>query len=98
MARRPLAPIPALVLLLAGAILSGCQTDGIAGDHTPQVAAAAQPAPQAAPAPEEPITEHQASAACWMKFERGRKDLPLEARAKLVDKCIDERMKAAARQ
>jgi hypothetical protein len=60
--------------------------------------AAAQPAPAPEPEPEEPITEHQASAACWMKYERGRRDLSLEARAKLVDKCIDERMKAAARR
>jgi hypothetical protein len=94
MARRPLALVPALALLFAGLVLSGCEHDGIGASRAPQQVAAAQPAP----VPAEPIPEPQASAACWMKYERGRAGLSLEARAKLVDKCIDERMKAASRR
>ena len=53
-------------------------------------APAAQPSPEAEPAPEEPMTRERASAACWMRYDRSRASL--DARMKLVDKCIDERM------
>jgi hypothetical protein len=87
--------------LAAAIVLAGCEHDGVAVSQGRQPAgvseAATQPAPAAAEVAEaEPVTVHQASAACWMKYERGRADLPLEARAKLVDACIDERMKAAS--
>jgi hypothetical protein len=38
------------------------------------------------------VTRHKLSAMCWMKYERGRKDLPIDKRADLVEACIDEAM------
>ena len=72
--------------LLIAAALSAC-----ANDAGPGRASLAPASPPAAPA-QEPVSEQQASAACWMKYERGRADLPLDARAKLVDQCIAARM------
>jgi hypothetical protein len=106
MVRRPRVPILAIPLLLAAvAGLTACQTDRAGSVPPAQQAAAASPAPAgqpsarapaaaAQPEPAGPITEQQASAACWMKYERGRRDLPLDARMKLVDECIDARLKA----
>ena len=58
--------------------------------------ASARVADRAAPEPAEPVTEQQASADCWMHYENGRRSLSLDARAKLVDKCIDDRMHGQA--
>lgn len=46
--------------------------------------------------PQGPMTETEASAQCWMKYERGRRDLPLDQRADLVNKCIDAKMHGRA--
>jgi hypothetical protein len=53
---------------------------------------AAQPTPPPDPEPEEPMTRERASGMCWMRHDRSRAGL--DARMKLVDKCIDEKMRA----
>ena len=40
-----------------------------------------------------PVTRDKIAAMCWMKFEKGRNDLPLEKRADLVNACVDETLK-----
>ena len=40
------------------------------------------------------VTREKASAMCWMKYERGHKDLPLDKRADLVNQCVADAMKA----
>ena len=40
------------------------------------------------------VTRERASAMCWMKFERGHKDLPLDQRADLVNKCVADALQA----
>jgi hypothetical protein len=69
-------------VLLAGA-LAGCNTDGTG-------------APQAQAAPK-PMTRTEAAKECWMATEHGRQDLPLDKRADIVDKCINDKMSAAAK-
>ena len=103
MIRPPHALSVTLTLLAAGIMLGDCQTDQAAlGGAQPATVAAqpavvaaqpAAPAAQPAPEPEEPLTVERASATCWMTYERQRR-LSLDARAALVDKCIDDRMKA----
>jgi hypothetical protein len=56
--------------------------------------ATGRPAPQ--PEPEPVLSEREASAQCWMKYENGRRSLDLDTRAKLVDKCIAEKMHGRA--
>lgn len=61
--------------------------------HLPAFAAkrnASQPVQ--AEEPQAPLTDQEASAQCWMKYEKGRGDLSLDKRADLVDKCIDAKM------
>jgi hypothetical protein len=40
------------------------------------------------------ITREMISGGCWMKYERGRRDLPLEQRADLVNRCVDDTLLA----
>jgi hypothetical protein len=54
----------------------------------PSDAPAAQAAPQA-------LTQQRASEDCWMEAEQGAKSLPLDKRAKLVDKCVRDKMSGA---
>jgi hypothetical protein len=42
-----------------------------------------------------PLTQQQASADCWMEVEHGAKSVPLDKRAKLVDKCVKDKMSGA---
>jgi hypothetical protein len=91
MSRKTFTLVRLVLPFLAAAALAGCEHTGSGLNSPAPMAAAVQPAPEPPP---EPMTEQRASAACWMKYERGRADLPLDARAALVDKCIDERMKA----
>jgi hypothetical protein len=78
------------LLVLAAVLLCGC-----AGTPKPEAeAAGATVQPAAAPADEPPAKKlevHEASAQCWMKFDKTAGSL--EAKSKLVDKCIDEKMK-----
>ncbi|MBV9260022.1 MAG: hypothetical protein JO205_01490 [Pseudolabrys sp.] len=80
-----------VTLAAAAALLGACAAGTAGSDRSAAVAAA--PA-QAAAAPEEPAKPrdvHEASAQCWMKYDKSKESL--EAKAKLVDKCIDEKMK-----
>jgi hypothetical protein len=58
----------------------------------PRQAAQPTPPPEPDPEPEEPMTRERASGMCWMRYDRSRAGL--DARMKLVDKCIDEKMQA----
>jgi hypothetical protein len=69
-------PLALVVLLLAGA-LAGCAANTASG-----------PAAQAP----KPMTHQQAALECWMATEHGRKDLPLDQRADIVDACIKDKM------
>jgi len=73
-----------LVLGLA-AILAGCAAQGPVNEMAG--APAAQAAVEAPPPPE----KHEVAAQCWMKYDKSTANL--DAKAKLVDKCIAERMK-----
>jgi hypothetical protein len=73
-------------LLIAAAMLASCATK-------PADAPAAEAAPaEAAP---QPLTQQEASEQCWMETEHGAKSLPLDKRAKVVDKCIKDTMSGA---
>ena len=54
----------------------------------PTDATATGAAPQA-------LTHQRASEDCWMEIEPRAKGLPLEKRAKLVDKCVKDKMSGA---
>jgi hypothetical protein len=89
---------PVLILAtLASALLAGCANtpkpdDGSAAVAAPPAAAAPTAAAPAEQPPAKPMDVHEASAQCWMKFDKNGGSL--EAKSKLVDKCIDEKMKA----
>jgi len=75
---------------LAAAILLPACAATPPGDAPPALAAtpvATEPAE-----PPKPVLRHEASAECWMKHDKSGGSL--EAKTKLVGKCIDERMKA----
>jgi hypothetical protein len=72
----------AAAALLAFA-LAGCQTDSTGA-----------PTPVAQAAPNQ-IPRHEAALQCWQSVEKGRKDLPLDTRADIVTRCVDEKMQAA---
>ena len=92
------------VLFTACALtLAGCETDGTgptAGD-APRAVTSARPdaeAPrtQAAPvANSVPMTHSRAARECWMRTEKSSAHENIDKRAELVNKCIDEKMKAA---
>jgi hypothetical protein len=44
----------------------------------------------------EPMTRSRAARECWMRTEKGNTREDLDKRADLVNKCIDEKMKAAS--
>jgi hypothetical protein len=56
----------------------------------PQAAKPAEPV-----ADSEPMTHARAARECWMKTEKANAHADLDKRADLVNKCIDEKMKAA---
>jgi hypothetical protein len=79
-----LLPLAAALLLLAA-----CETTGTKG---PAVEAAKPPEP-----PPPPMTRTQAAQECWMKTEKSAANkLDLDKRADIVDKCIDEKLKAGS--
>jgi hypothetical protein len=39
------------------------------------------------------VTREKINAMCWMKYENGRKDLPIDKRADLVDACVQQALK-----
>lgn len=79
----PIRGAASALLLLAAAALAGCETTGPAATQ-----AAAKPV-------EEPMTHTRAARECWMGTEKGRADMNLDKRAAIVDKCIEQKMKAA---
>lgn len=78
----------ALVLLLAAGLLSGCETTSTG---SPGVEAA-KPDVAAAKTPEPPMTRERAASECWMATEKGHADMPLDKRADVVTKCIDDKL------
>lgn len=74
------------LLVLAALALGGCETTG----------SGPGPAAQVVGPPEPPMTHSRAAAECWMKTEKGQASGNLDKRADIVNKCIDEKMKAAA--
>src|SRR5664279_3439931 len=73
-----------LLVVLAAAGLSACETTGL-GTTTE----AAKPA-------EPPMTRRLAAEQCWMASEKGSAALPLDKRADIVNKCIEQKMKTAS--
>jgi hypothetical protein len=39
------------------------------------------------------ITREKINAMCWMKYEKGRADLPIDKRADLVNACVAQALK-----
>jgi len=77
--------VSGLAFFLA-AILAGCAAQGPVNEMV--ASPAGQPAADVqAPPPE----KHEVAAQCWMKYDKTTANL--DAKAKLVDKCIAERMK-----
>ncbi len=82
-----ISPIPrarlvfSATLVVLAAALAGCETTGSA--------------PQAAKPPEPPMTHARAATQCWMATEKGHADADLDKRADVVNKCINDKMKAA---
>ena len=56
----------------------------------PQVSKPAEPTADSAP-----MTHARAARECWMKTEKSSPSMDLDRRADIVNKCIDEKMKAA---
>ena len=73
-----------LAVALAAVALAACETTGTGI------------AVETAKAPEPPMTHTRAAEQCWMSTERGNASLPLDKRADLVDKCIEQKMKTAS--
>ena len=87
--------LSSLLLCLA---LAGCAGADAAHELAPAAAAAPGTAPAAAEKKKEwwqegPMTKEKASSMCWMKTESARRDIALEARADLVNKCVAETLK-----
>ena len=89
--------------------LAACETSGTgpsAADAPKAQAASAAPQPaaarpeagptQTAPAADaEPMTHARAARECWMRTEKANPHQDLDRRADVVDKCIDDKLKAA---
>lgn len=87
------------LLLMSGAMLAGCQTDGAPPNPLSELVAATGKKDEAAkPAtkPAEPsMTRSQAAMDCWMQTEKGSAAANLDKRADIVNKCIDDKLKKA---
>jgi hypothetical protein len=71
----------------------GDSAAGLCGRALPDAPALAgtPAAPEPAEPPPQPVLRHEASAECWMKYDKSGGSL--EAKTRLVGKCIDDRMK-----
>ena len=69
---------------------AGSKTEASKPEAKPQAAKPAEPV-----ADSEPMTHARAARECWMKTEKSSAHADLDKRADLVNKCIDEKMKAA---
>jgi hypothetical protein len=101
-------PRMAPIALLAAVTLAGCATaDGAQQASASAPAARAAPAHAARSAGQDAqaaashdewwqeggVTRTKINAMCWMKYEKGRNDLPLDTRADLVNRCVGEALK-----
>ncbi|MDI3468735.1 MAG: hypothetical protein OJF62_000798 [Pseudolabrys sp.] len=89
------------LVVTMGIALAGCST---APGETPRAAALSFPAPASRPAapaqtaqvqaqPDKPtLKPYEANAKCWMKYDQSK--VSLDTKAKLVDKCVDDIMRA----
>jgi hypothetical protein len=68
---------------------AGPKTESSKTEAKPQAAKPAEPV-----ADSEPMTHSRAARECWMKTEKTSAHTDLDKRADLVNKCIDEKMKA----
>ena len=86
----------ALVFLLGtAAALSACTHADAVSQTTPQTAAPQTAAAAAEPAPATfPMTREQASTDCWMKYDKEARNLSLDQKLPLVEKCTAEKLKA----
>lgn len=88
-----------IMMVVAGGLLAGCQTDGPSSNPLSELAAYSskkdEPAKTAAKPPEPPMTRSRAAMDCWMKAEKGPADANLDKRADAVTKCIDDKLKTA---
>ena len=66
------------------------KTEAAKPEAKPQAAKPAEPV-----ADSEPMTHSRAARECWMKTEKANAHADLDKRADLVNKCIDDKMKAA---
>ena len=81
---------PVGLLLIATMLLAGC------GEIRPVGSDFGPAAPGAEAAPFVALTPHeQAAQDCWSETEHGAKSIPLDKRAKLVDKCVKDKMSGA---
>jgi len=101
----------ALAVLTTALALAACQTDGAspsAADApkpqatSPELAASKPEAPPpqvarpaAATGDPEPMTRARAARECWMRTEKANPHQDLDKRADVVNKCIDDKLKAA---
>jgi hypothetical protein len=87
------------LLMMAGGLLAGCQTDGTPSNPLSELAAATgkkdDAAKPAATPGEPPITRSQAAMECWMQTEKNSAAANLDKRADVVNKCIDDKLKKA---
>jgi hypothetical protein len=81
---------PVIGVLLMSALLAGCANPPAPPGGIP-VPATGPVAAVAPPVAEPPPKQYEASAQCWMKYDKATGNL--EAKAKLVNKCIDDKMK-----
>ena len=87
-----------VVLFIACALaLAGCETDatGPTADDVPRAAPSKRKGDTAPVANSEPMTHSRAARECWMRTEKANAHENLDKRAELVNKCIDEKLKAA---
>jgi len=100
-----------LAILAVALALAACETDGTgpsAADAPKAQAASTRPEPAAKPDTPpaqtarpaatddpEPMTHARAARECWMRTEKANPHQDLDKRADIVNKCIDDKLKAA---
>jgi hypothetical protein len=84
------APIRLACLAFLALSLAACASKPASEMPAAATTAAAKPA-AVEQADEPPMERSEAAGQCWMKYDKSGGSL--EAKAKLVDKCIDDKMK-----
>jgi hypothetical protein len=78
------------LLLIAAVLLASCTTNGTTAPANSRITPAKL---------EHPLTQERASEECWWETEPGAKpgakSLPLDKRANVVDKCVEDKMSRA---